>query len=191
MSTLGRALVFFGLAGLATHGVYAFMGGFDDQSVYHAAFSGFLIVLGAALLFVGRRRRPLPEGYALVARDLALPMGGWTVVQSRGWTDGDFALTAASLPQPVPDITSDADLEAYAASVAQKMSGTLTGHRRATLQGGTEVISMTMVLAATNCAQTVVPRGANTQVVAVTHPDPTSAAERGEWALAHLIDLRA
>ena len=89
MHTIGRALAYFGVLGLVTLGIYAFMGGADHTSVWQIAFSLFLLALGVVLVVVGRKRkRDLPEGYVLVAQDLALPMGGWSVVRDRGFTRG-------------------------------------------------------------------------------------------------------
>jgi hypothetical protein len=182
--------MFFGVLGLATLALYHFMDTGDETSIYHAIFSGFLIALGGVLLLVGRNRRPLPEGFVTVAQDLALPMAGWTVMKGRGWTNQEFGLTTATLQEPVPNIETDEALNAYATSVATKMNGALVSHSRANLSTGTPVVSMQLGLAETNCTQVLIPRHTQTQIVAITHPDPAAAAERGEWVLRTLMDLR-
>jgi hypothetical protein len=190
MRIIGRALTFFGVLGLVTLGLYAFMGTADDSSVWQIAFSGFLIVLGIILMLVGTKKLALPEGYVLVAKDLALPMGGWAVVRERGFLRGDDALTAAFLQEATPDLDDPKALANYAADVATKMRAALVTHERVTVGEATDAVLMQMQMAESAVAQVLVPRNGVTQIIAITNPDLAQAAETARWVVAKLLDLR-
>lgn len=190
MRTIGRALAFFGVLGLVTLGLYAFMDTADETSVWQIAFSGVLIVLGVILMLFGRNKMALPEGYVLVAPDLALPMGGWTVVKGRGFTRGEDALTSAFLREPSPDLDDPAAVEAYAGEVATQMRGMLVTQERVTIGERTPAVLMQMQMAEASVAQVLIPRDGTTQILAITNPHLDAAAERARWVASKLLDLR-
>ncbi len=190
MRTVGRALAFFGVLGLVTLGLYAFMGTADETSVWQIAFSGFLITLGVVLMLIGRRKRELPEGYVLVAKDLALPMGGWSVVKGRGFMRGDDALTIAHLVEQAPDLADEAACGDYVANIATQMKAMLVTHERVTIGEQTPAVLMQLQLEQTSVAQLLVPRSGETQIIAVTNSDLTRATQTARWVAAKLLDLQ-
>lgn len=191
MYTVGRALAFFGVLGLVTLGIYAIMGAADSTSVWQIAFSVALMVIGAVMILLGRsKKRDLPEGFVLVAKDLALPMGGWSVVKGRGFTRGADALTTAFLPETFPDLDDPEAVGRYAADVATKMRGALVTHELVTIGEKTRGVLMQAELAESCLAQVLIPRGGVTQIIAITNPDLGLAVKTARWVVASLLDLR-
>ena len=182
--------MFFGVLGLLTLGVAHFMHAVQGGSTWQLALCGAAAVLGAALMLLGGRKHPLPAGFAVVGLDLALPMSGWSLVPGRGWTDGSYVLTTATLHDQVPALTSEEDLADYAAALASLRKATLLGHSRDRLQNGLEVVCLDLQVEQGASAQIAVPRGRVTQLVAVAHPQRDEASSRRQWILDSLLDLK-
>ena len=190
VTNLGRALVFFGVLGLLTLGVAHFMHAVEGGSTWQLALCGVAALLGSALMVLGGRKHPLPEGYAVIGLDLALPMSGWSLVPGRGWTDGPYVLTAATLHDPTPELSSEEELATYAARLASARQAPLLGHSRDRLQNGLEVVCLELQVEQGASAQIAIPRGRVTQLVAVAHTTQEGASSRRRWILDSLLDLK-